>query len=99
MADDERLTREGARLRRLEAATAAIVAAPSHGWIQWKGTDVCMDVHCACGELTHVDGEFCYTIRCGACGQLYDVAGEVALVPVPRDEEDEDGRCAPLVSS
>ena len=20
-----------------------------HGWIQWKGTGVCMDVHCKCG--------------------------------------------------
>jgi len=22
-----------------------------HGWVQWKGTDVCMDVHCACGHI------------------------------------------------
>lgn len=20
-----------------------------HGWIQWKGTNVCLDYHCVCG--------------------------------------------------
>lgn len=43
-----------------------------HGWIQWKGTNVCMDVHCACGELTHFDGDFLYHVKCGACGKVYE---------------------------
>ena len=42
--------------------------APQHGapeapyaYIQWKGTDVCLDVHCTCGaELLHYDGYFAY---------------------------------------
>lgn len=69
-----------------------------HGWIQWKGANVCMDVHCECGRHTHVDAEFCYRIRCGGCGKLYDVAGYVRLVPVPPGDEDGVG-CAPVVSS
>ena len=56
-----------------------------HGWVQWKGTDVCMDVHCACGELVHVDGEFAYFVRCVKCGQKYEVGGYVVLYPVPEN--------------
>lgn len=25
-----------------------------NGWIQWKGTDVCMDVYCSCGYHSRV---------------------------------------------
>lgn len=84
------------RLKRREAATAAIVAGP-HGWISWKSTEVSMTVRCTCGELSHVDADFCYMIRCGGCGQLYEVAEEVALVPVLEGEEDENDH-APWVS-
>ena len=41
------------------------------GWVQWKGTDVCLDIHCECGELTHFDGDFCYHIACGKCGKVF----------------------------
>lgn len=50
-----------------------------HGWIQWKGTDVCMDIRCLCGELGHVDAEFAYAVRCKACGRIYEVNGHVKL--------------------
>lgn len=60
-----------------------------HGWIQWKGTDVCMDVHCQCGFQGHIDASFAYHYRCVACNQLFDIAGWVRLVPVPKDEEDD----------
>jgi ribosomal protein S27E len=49
------------------------------GWIQWKGTSVCMDVHCACGELTHIDAEYAYAVKCGACGRLWAVGANVRL--------------------
>lgn len=42
----------------------------AHGWIQWKGTDVCMDVHCKCGEHSHLDAEFAYYIKCPKCGSI-----------------------------
>lgn len=58
-----------------------------HGWIQWKGTDVCMDVRCSCGALTHLDAEFAYTIQCGACGAKFHVNPHVELVPVEASDE------------
>ena len=51
-----------------------------HGWIQWKGTDVCMDIHCACGELSHTDGEFCYYVRCPYCGRIYFCNGHIEFI-------------------
>lgn len=51
-----------------------------HGWIQWKGTGVCMDVHCKCGEMTHVDADFCYHIKCCHCGTVYAVNGHVEFI-------------------
>ncbi len=51
-----------------------------HGWIQWKGTDVCMDVHCKCGELTHIDGDFVYSVKCPACGTSYHCNGHIELI-------------------
>jgi hypothetical protein len=46
-------------------------------FIQWKGTDVCLDLHCPCGVHTHVDAEFAYYLRCGACGALYQMGTQV----------------------
>lgn len=68
-----------------EEADAEIKKGP-HGWIQWKGTEVCMDVHCSCGELTHVDATFAYRIRCGACGRLWAVCSNVLLIEITRAE-------------
>ena len=58
-----------------------------HAWIQWKGTDVCMDVHCACGEQVHLDGYFAYHIKCGACGQVYECDGHIKLHPLDFEPE------------
>ncbi len=54
-----------------------------HGWIQFKGTNVCMDVHCECGAITHIDAEFCYAVICCECRREYEVNGSVKLVLVP----------------
>ena len=37
-------------------------------FIQWKGTDVCFDFYCECGQQSHFDGYFAYSIQCPACG-------------------------------
>lgn len=50
-----------------------------HGWIQWKGTDVCLDLHCECGKLSHFDGDFCYHIKCGYCGKVYECDGHIRI--------------------
>ena len=77
---------------------------PPFGWLQWKGTNACLDVHCACGELTHIDGEFLYYIKCGKCGAVYECDGHIQLKRTegpeggaaiitfyPHDNPDEDG--------
>ena len=53
-----------------------------HAWIQWKGTDVCMDVHCVCGHHGHVDSWFAYFYRCIKCGVTFVVGCNVRLYPI-----------------
>ena len=38
-------------------------------FIQWKGTNVCLDFTCECGASGHLDGDFVYALRCGDCGR------------------------------
>ena len=64
-----------------------------HCWIQWKGTDVCMDIHCECGELTHVDAEFAYFVECCECHRKYFVNGHVQLIEIENIDESVDGSC------
>jgi len=54
-----------------------------HGWIQWKGTDVCMDVYCECGKHSHVDAEFAYYLKC-SCGRVYMCNGHIELIEVKK---------------
>ena len=61
---------------------AVIVEGEGHAWIQWKGTSVCMDVHCRCGADGHVDAEFAYFYRCRACGVTFAVGQNVRLYSV-----------------
>ena len=56
------------------------------GWIQWKGTNVCMDVYCSCGTHSHIDDEFTYYLRCPACGKTFMVNGHVELVELTEAE-------------
>lgn len=51
-----------------------------HGWIQYKGTDVCMDVHCKCGHMGHIDADFAYYVKCKACGTVYSCSGFIELI-------------------
>lgn len=53
-----------------------------HGWIQWNGTDVCMDIHCVCGKMSHVDGEFAYHVRCPGCGRVYYCNGHIEFIEI-----------------
>lgn len=50
-----------------------------HAFIQWKGTDVCIDVTCPCGAGFHFDGYFLYAYRCPVCGHVYRLGTEVTL--------------------
>lgn len=58
------------------------------GFIQWKGTDVCLDVPCSCGALVHVDGFFAYTVRCPHCGTVWRLPTRLPLVRVDTPDPD-----------
>ena len=51
-------------------------------FIQWKGTDVCVDVYCGCGEQFHVDGFFAYVVQCPHCGAFYHMSTRVKLTQI-----------------
>jgi hypothetical protein len=51
-----------------------------HGWIQWKGTNVCMDVYCKCGAHSHIDASFAYYFKCSDCGAVYMCNGHIELI-------------------
>lgn len=53
-----------------------------HAFIQWKGTDVCMDVYCKCGQPNHIDGFFAYNVKCRHCGAMYTCIPYVTLVEI-----------------
>ena len=40
-------------------------------FLQWKNTDACMDLWCACGADLHFDGYFADELTCGHCGQTW----------------------------
>lgn len=44
-----------------------------HAFIQWRGTDVCMDFYCDCGRHGHYDGDFAYTVKCPGCNQVWEM--------------------------
>lgn len=55
--------------------------------IQWKGTNVCMDIHCLCGCSLHLDDEFTYHIKCGKCEQVYECDPYIKLHPLDFEPE------------
>lgn len=61
-------------------------------FIQWKGTDVCMDVHCMCGYHSHLDCSFAYYIRCPKCKRVYQMGNEVSMTLVDTVEARESAK-------
>lgn len=59
---------------------------PSGGWIQWKGTDICIDLHCVCGCRGHIDGMFMYSVECAECGRRYAVGQNIKLIELDTPE-------------
>lgn len=56
------------------------------GWVQWKGTDVCADIHCLCGVMSHIDAEFAYYVQCPSCRRIYFLNGHIELVELTHEE-------------
>ena len=59
-----------------------IFAGKPHIWIQWKGTEVCADIHCKCGYFGHYDGDFLYYFQCPACQTVWEVGTHVPIYEV-----------------
>jgi len=55
-------------------------------FLQWKGTDVCLDFDCRCGASGHLDGYFAYAVRCTACGTVYELGTQVIAKAVDADK-------------
>ena len=55
-------------------------------FIQWKGTDVCIDLQCKCGESHHFDGFFLYHWKCGKCGTIYKMADKIEMTEISEQE-------------
>lgn len=55
-------------------------------FIQWKGTDLCMDFSCKCGGQNHFDGYFAYTIKCPDCGAVYKLNTSVEMNEILPDD-------------
>lgn len=58
-------------------------------FLQWKGTDVCMDVVCLCGDQFHVDSYFAHAVRCPHCGKVMQFGTQVAVREAPSDWDGE----------
>jgi hypothetical protein len=51
-------------------------------FVQWKGTDACLDFWCACGADLHFDGYFAMDFTCGQCGQTWELPHKLEPQPV-----------------
>ncbi len=64
--------------------------APAEAFIQWKGTDVCLDFRCfKCRHDAHFDGDFAYRLICPVCGTVYVMPSVVALKVASNQDPDE----------
>lgn len=73
-----------AEVVRIEYADAHPEGKPNV-FIQWKGTDVCFDFWCDCGEQSHYDGYFAYSFKC-KCGAIYEMPWTVYPIRVEASE-------------
>lgn len=49
-------------------------------FIQWKGTDLCMDFHCPeCEAHSHFDGFFAYHVQCPNCGTFFKMPTDIEV--------------------
>lgn len=59
----------------------------AHGWIQWKGTQPCVDLYCLCGYHGHIDTDFFfYYYKCPKCQQKYALGQNIKLIPLNADQ-------------
>ena len=59
---------------------------PSAAFIQWKGTQVCMDCCCTCGHSFHVDDDFTYAVQCPKCERRFEMSSVIEMREMPVEE-------------
>lgn len=59
---------------------------PSYGSIQWKGTNICCDIHCECGYMGHIDGDFAHFYECIDCGRKYALGTNIKLIELTPEQ-------------
>lgn len=55
----------------------------THGALQWKGTEACIDIWCVCGKRSHYDGGFLYNWRCAGCNRVYAMDPGIDMTEIP----------------
>ncbi len=53
-----------------------------NAFIQWKGTDACIDLYCSCGNQEHLDKDFLYEWKCHKCKRLYKLDATIRLIEI-----------------
>lgn len=80
--------------------TLDVASEETNAFIQWKGTDVCLDFRCECGGTCHFDGYFAYVIECPHCDKRWEMpmilfprpyTGDGACIQRPTTDEDDNG--------
>jgi hypothetical protein len=57
-----------------------------HGLIYWESTTVCMDTHCACGSVCHLDANFANYVKCPKCERVYYCNPNIEFVELNKQE-------------
>ncbi len=70
-----------------EKQTVTKIPKAPFGFIQWKGTGVCMDVHCDCGCHFHIDSDFAYYVKCPRCKKVYECNPYIELKPMAEEPD------------
>jgi hypothetical protein len=71
--------------RHVTASDPSPKTGPS-GYIQWKGTDACLDLHCKCGQHDHIDADFTYYWECSACKTVYALSSFIRVVEMSPEQ-------------
>jgi hypothetical protein len=68
-----------------------------YAFIQWKGTDACMDIHCPCGAHLHWDGDFAYMLACPHCDRAWEMPIYLPMRELSAAERSEHGEFVKVI--
>lgn len=59
----------------------------AHGSMQWKGSDIYLDLHCDCGHTSNIKGDAVFFVKCPACNTIFELNGFIQLIKRPDIDE------------